>query len=99
MSKIYKRKPNVCSYYEIGQEFFGFPSNGLWLVIDGSQNRLVKLKDIDKGKDISNLKGFEWTYDVIFDVIKVILSRPYTQAELANAIAGALYFREEKDKS
>ena len=32
-------------YVEVGQEFAGFPMNGLWLVKDGSQNCIERLED------------------------------------------------------
>jgi len=43
--KVYKKKPNG-RYEELGTEFRGFPSDGLWLVWDGRQNRIVKLDDM-----------------------------------------------------
>ena len=94
--KIYKKKKSG-RYYEIGQEFFGFPSNGIWLVIDGSQNCIVKLDDII-GKDISCLKGLKWVEDTILDVIQEISKKPHSSAEMANAIAGAIYFREDDNQ-
>jgi hypothetical protein len=33
-------------YVSMGWEFTGFPSNGIWLVKDGSQNCMVRLDDI-----------------------------------------------------
>lgn len=89
--KIYKKKHSG-RYYEIGQEFWGFPVNGIWLVVDGSQNCIVKLEDINR-KDISNLKGMDWTYNTIIDVLKVVTEKPYTQAELANTITTALHIQ------
>ena len=34
-------------FVEVGIEFAGFPSNGLWNVKDGSQNLLVQANDYD----------------------------------------------------
>ena len=38
--KIYKEKNG--RYYEIGEEWEGFPANGLWRVKDGAHNLVTK---------------------------------------------------------
>lgn len=41
------------------KEFTGFPSNGVWLVKDGSQNLIYKLDYKDMPPFLPALKGFE----------------------------------------
>ena len=42
--KIFKKVGR--RYKEIGTEFVGFPSDGIWYVKDGSQNCIIKLHEI-----------------------------------------------------
>jgi len=35
-------------YYRIGTQWWGFPSNGIWLVLDGSESQIIKMGDIPK---------------------------------------------------
>ena len=49
MSKIFKKVNG--RYVEIGQEFTGFPTNGLWLVKDGIQNCLIPMGDVPEFAD------------------------------------------------
>ncbi len=39
---VYKKKPNG-RYENIGQEWTGFPSDGIWFVKDGTQNCIMQL--------------------------------------------------------
>lgn len=43
--EVYRKKSNG-RYESIGYEWTGFPSNGIWLVKDGTQNCLVQMRDI-----------------------------------------------------
>lgn len=55
--EIYKKEKD--EYIYIGREWSGFPSNGVWLVEDGSQNLVEKLKDVPKmPKMLPNLSKF-----------------------------------------
>lgn len=46
--KLYKKVGS--RYKEVGEEFFGFPSDGIWLVTDGthSSSCIAKISDIPK---------------------------------------------------
>ena len=35
-------------YYRIGTQWWGFPSNGIWLVLDGSESQIIRMGDIPK---------------------------------------------------
>ena len=43
--EVYIKKPNG-RYESLGQDWTGFPANGIWLVQDGKQNCLIQLKDM-----------------------------------------------------
>ena len=45
MNKVYTKNASG-RYKEMGYEWMGFPTNGIWLVKDGSRNCLIKLSDI-----------------------------------------------------
>ena len=44
MSKLYEKIGR--RYKEIGEEFKGFPADGIWLVKDGTQNCIIRLDDV-----------------------------------------------------
>ncbi len=57
--EVYIKKPNG-RYESLGQDWTGFPANGIWLVQDGKQNCLIQLKDIcKKPKRYLELAEFE----------------------------------------
>lgn len=60
MSNQMYRKVND-EFEEVGYEFTGFPSNGLWLVEDGKQNCLIPMGDIPKFPDpiLTNYSTFQ----------------------------------------
>ncbi len=43
-SKVYRKVG--ARYQEIGREWVGFPSNGLWLVAEGSRSLIMKVGDV-----------------------------------------------------
>ena len=44
-TEIFTKKENG-RYKHIGQEFTGFPVDGIWLVQDGTQNCIVRICDV-----------------------------------------------------
>jgi len=90
--KIYRKKKNG-RYEELGQEFQGFPVDGIWLVWDGRQNCLTQLDNI-KGKSIPNLKGAEYALDMIEKKISKAVrgNAPWSVADLSKEIVNDLYF-------
>lgn len=42
--KIYEKVGK--RYHEIGEDFTGFPANGIWIVRDGSQNCIALINEI-----------------------------------------------------
>lgn len=44
MREYYEKLPNG-TFKPIGVEFSGFPSNGIWQVLDGRQNCIIPLSD------------------------------------------------------
>lgn len=43
MPKLYKLESDT--FVEVGYEFTGFPSNGMWFVEDGKQNCIIPMGD------------------------------------------------------
>jgi len=90
MREIYIKKKNG-RYKNIGQEFQGFPVNGIWLVVDGSMNCVTKIEDI-VGKNISHYAGAEHTYQVVLDTLR---ENHDTAHAMTNAITTALHLKEK----
>tara|TARA_R110000824_G_scaffold7928_3_gene36172 strand:- start:95 stop:394 length:300 start_codon:yes stop_codon:yes gene_type:complete len=88
--KVYKKKSNG-RYEEIGTDFFGFPSDGIWLVWNGRDNCVTKLEDI-KGKTIANLQGMAETYKVIEDtLISMMKDGTFQASNIAKEVVNNLY--------
>jgi len=45
MGKLYRKVGR--RYKEVGEDFTGFPADGIWFVKDGRQNCMVKLAEIE----------------------------------------------------
>ena len=45
-------------YYPIGQEFTGFPANGVWYVEDGRQNLFMKVGDLPDPMPLAALEPY-----------------------------------------
>ena len=89
--KVYKKVGR--RYKEMGREFTGFPSDGIWLVRDGRQSCILKLGDIGKVSvnALPYLELAERYFDERHDPRK-----SYSQVTLAREIA--LYMAEHADK-
>lgn len=44
MREYYEKLPDG-TFSPVGIQFSGFPANGIWRVVDGSQNCIIKLSD------------------------------------------------------
>ena len=76
-------------YHEIGLEFTGWPSNGIWLVLDGRQSQIIKMGDIPKDPwpYIKLAKYQDEVADIIVDYRDMMTSSPM---ELAKKIIKVL---------
>ena len=53
MNTLYKKKGR--RYYPVGQEFLGFPCNGIWLVNNGRNSCMLRLDEIDRPCPVDRL--------------------------------------------
>jgi len=82
MEKIYKKVNG--RYKEIGQEWSGFPSNGVWLVKDGSQNCIMFMDEIGK-KPIQFINIQKHKADVM-ERIYELTSKPHSTSDIVDTV-------------
>jgi len=75
--KLYERKSDG-TFEEIGVEFTGFPSNGLWLVEDGKQNCIIPM-----GKKTLKPDKVLLSYMVFQDELQDYISTAWSDTSLS----------------
>jgi len=75
--KLYEQKPDG-TFEEIGMEFTGFPSNGLWLVEDGKHNCIIPM-----GEKVSKPDKVLVSYMVLQDELQDHISTAWVDTALS----------------
>jgi len=91
MGELYRKKSNKHSYYKVGDDFKGFPVDGLWFVWNGRQNCIVQIDGLE-GKSLNKMPEMGRTHTIIEEYLAN--NRDKSVAEQANEITTKLYVRE-----
>ena len=82
-------------YKKVGTEFFGFPSNGVWVVHDGRQSLISKLGELPNPMPLAAIQRHE---RVAIKALLEISKGPHSISDLWNAICKAIAEKEQETK-
>ena len=87
-------------YKEIGEEFMGFPTDGLWLVQDGRRNCITQISEIPEIPKMATMFRASMQEDIAHYIMVRLVGRSTSTYELAkiasDAVAYVLQNKKEK---